>query len=174
MRKDRFTDEALRNAQALAELEFSESYDFARCQRPNGSFYGIPEGKQCKKGTKAAPAAPEQKSARQAAGKQLKAVAARAGTVQDKLIAGRNPASASKKLARLEAKAARLKRVKKGLEDPSLRLRKALNKIRSELSRLEEAMMRPNSPNPDRYQDRIDRLEKKEERISAMLKRGKK
>lgn len=55
MRKDRFTDEALRNAQALAELEFSESYDFARCQRADGSFYPIPEGKQCRKGTKASP-----------------------------------------------------------------------------------------------------------------------
>lgn len=59
MRKDRFTDEALRNAQALAELEFSESLDFARCQRADGSFYGIPEGKQCKKGAKAAPAEPK-------------------------------------------------------------------------------------------------------------------
>ncbi len=58
MRKDRFTDEALRNAQALAELEFSESYDFARCQRADGSFYPIPEGKQCRKGTKASPIDP--------------------------------------------------------------------------------------------------------------------
>jgi hypothetical protein len=36
--------------------EFSESFDFARCQRKDGSFYGIPEGLQCRKGTKAAPA----------------------------------------------------------------------------------------------------------------------
>ena len=58
MRKDRFTDEALRNAMALAELKYSESaedqvafeeaYDFARCQRPDGSFYGT--SGQCRKG----------------------------------------------------------------------------------------------------------------------------
>jgi len=67
MRKDRFTDEALAQAKALAEVKmsdsesFSEAYDFARCQRADGSFYGIPAGKQCKKGTKAAPADTEPK-----------------------------------------------------------------------------------------------------------------
>lgn len=58
MRKDRFTEEALKNAQALAALKYSEdyedqlayaeAYDFARCQRPDGSFYGT--GGQCRKG----------------------------------------------------------------------------------------------------------------------------
>lgn len=62
MRKDRFTDEALAQAKMLAELKmndaesFAEAYDYARCQRPDGSFYGIPSGKQCRKGSKAAPA----------------------------------------------------------------------------------------------------------------------
>lgn len=46
---DNFSEEAL------------EALDFARCQRADGSFYGIPDGKQCKKGTKAAPAEPESK-----------------------------------------------------------------------------------------------------------------
>jgi len=64
MRKDRFTDEALRNARALAELKaqdsesFSEAYDFARCQRPDGSFYGT--GGQCRKGTEAGAAPPRE------------------------------------------------------------------------------------------------------------------
>lgn len=67
MRKDHFTDEALAHAKALAaakikdEASFAEAYDFARCQRADGSFYGIPDGKQCKKGTKAAPAEPKSK-----------------------------------------------------------------------------------------------------------------
>jgi hypothetical protein len=62
MRKDRFTDEALAQATALAELKmndvesFAEAYDYARCQRPDGSFYGIPSGKQCRKGSKTVPA----------------------------------------------------------------------------------------------------------------------
>jgi hypothetical protein len=61
MRKDHFTEEALRNAQALAELKYSENpedqlafaeaYDFARCQRPDGSFYGT--AGQCRKGSPA-------------------------------------------------------------------------------------------------------------------------
>jgi len=64
MRKDRFTDEALRNARALAELkmqdseQFSEAYDFARCQRPDGSFYGT--SGQCRKGTEAGAAPPRE------------------------------------------------------------------------------------------------------------------
>ena len=67
MRKDHFTDEALAHAKALAaakikdEASFAEAYDFARCQRADGSFYGIPDGKQCKKGTKAAPVKSEPK-----------------------------------------------------------------------------------------------------------------
>jgi len=58
MRKDRFTDEALKAAYALAELKYSENpedqlayaeaYDFGRCQRPDGSFYGT--SGQCRKG----------------------------------------------------------------------------------------------------------------------------
>lgn len=61
MRKDRFTDEALANAKALANVKsqdaesFAEAYDFARCQRSDGSFYPIPDGKKCRKGTEASP-----------------------------------------------------------------------------------------------------------------------
>jgi hypothetical protein len=70
MRKDHFTEEALRNAQALAELKYSENpedqlafaeaYDFARCQRPDGSFYGT--AGQCRKGSPAGAKKKEQKS----------------------------------------------------------------------------------------------------------------
>lgn len=66
MRKDRFTDEAMAAARALADLKYSENaedqqafaeaYDFARCQRLDGSFYAIASGKRCRKGSKAAPA----------------------------------------------------------------------------------------------------------------------
>jgi hypothetical protein len=59
MRKDRFTDEALRNAYALAKLKYSEkeegqavfeeAYSFGQtCQRPDGSTYGT--AGQCRKG----------------------------------------------------------------------------------------------------------------------------
>ena len=71
MRKDRFTEEALANAKALANVKsqdaesFAEAYDFARCQRADGSFYPIPEGKQCRKGTKASPIDPGAKRQRQ-------------------------------------------------------------------------------------------------------------
>ena len=36
----------------LQALERShEVYDFTLCQRPNGSFYGIADGRKCRKGT---------------------------------------------------------------------------------------------------------------------------
>lgn len=53
-------DESLENGireELLAEFaENDDTLNFARCQRQDGSFYGIPEGLQCRKGTKAAPA----------------------------------------------------------------------------------------------------------------------
>jgi hypothetical protein len=56
MRKDHFTDEALAAAKALARLDYAEeasaeALDFARCQRPDGSFYGT--SGQCRTGTPA-------------------------------------------------------------------------------------------------------------------------
>lgn len=53
-------DESLENSireELLAEFaENDDTLNFARCQRQDGSFYGISEGLQCRKGTKAAPA----------------------------------------------------------------------------------------------------------------------
>jgi hypothetical protein len=179
MRKDRFTDEALAQAKALAELKysenpedqlaFSEAYDFARCQRPDGSFYGIADGKQCKRGKKAAPASPQQRAAKRAT-----AIGERAGTVEDKLFGGstRNPAKLSAMLDKLEKRAKAAKDVAEGRQSPSARLRKALSAATREISRLEDKLMRPNSPNPGTIQDRIDRLESKAARIKKILDRG--
>jgi len=116
MRKDRFTDEALRNARALAELKaqdsesFSEAYDFARCQRPDGSFYGT--SGTCRKGTDAgaAPAkekkSPEAKAAARAAGgAKTSAKNARARMLKDELskikdsIKGKSPEEINKAIA---------------------------------------------------------------------------
>ena len=70
MRKDHFTDEALAAAKALARLDYAEeasaeALDFARCQRPDGSFYPIPDGKKCRKGTEASSAGLEANRLRQ-------------------------------------------------------------------------------------------------------------
>lgn len=70
MRKDHFSDAAVRAAYALAELKFSENeegqlrfseatYDFTRCQRADGSFYGT-SGK-CRTGKDAGAKAVEPK-----------------------------------------------------------------------------------------------------------------
>lgn len=53
-------DESLENKireDLLAEFTEggSDAMDFAACQRPDGSIYGIPDGKQCKKGKKVQP-----------------------------------------------------------------------------------------------------------------------
>jgi chromosome segregation ATPase len=186
MRKDHFTDEALANAKALANVKsqdaesFAEAYDFARCQRSDGSFYPIPDGKKCRKGTEASPIDPGAKRLRQgqkpvieAAKKRLKAVNARMGKIEENLVNPRkNPAVASKKLDKLEAKATQLERVKSGKEDASLRLRKELNKINTQIGRLEEKLSSPNSKNPGATQEKIDQLERKAGKIQSVLKGG--
>jgi hypothetical protein len=68
MRKDHFTEEALAAAKALAalkysenpeeQLAFAEAYDFATCERPDGSRYGT--GGQCRLG-KETTSGPEEK-----------------------------------------------------------------------------------------------------------------
>ncbi len=93
MRKDRFTDEALANARALSNVKsqdaesFAEAYDFARCQRPDGSFYPIPDGKQCRKGTKASPIDPGAKRQRQGQKPVVEASAKRTKAKIDREIA---------------------------------------------------------------------------------------
>lgn len=128
MRKDRFTDEALKAAYALAELKYSEdpedqlafaeAYDFARCQRPDGSFYGT--SGQCRKG-KDAGAKPEEP-------KKLK-------TDFRKEVA----AGAAKRKERDEKRAARMTRdnelrgqIREGMA--------ALKPVKAELARRERAM----------------------------------
>lgn len=85
MRKDRFTDEALRNAYALAELKYSENeedqvafeeaYNFTTCERPDGSRYGT--SGQCRKGTETSAAAKANRTASQLAPKEQAARAER-------------------------------------------------------------------------------------------------
>jgi hypothetical protein len=93
MRKDRFTDEALANAKALAIVKsqdaesFAEAYDFARCQRSDGSFYPIPDGKKCRKGTEASPIDPGAKRLRQGQKPVVEATATRTKARIDREIA---------------------------------------------------------------------------------------
>lgn len=106
MRKDRFTDEAVAAAKALADLRysenegdqlrFSEAYDFARCQRADGTFYGT--SGSCRKGSPAAPAAPREgtgaRGARMAAA-QAKAEGKKGGDVLRARAAGKKEALAA-------------------------------------------------------------------------------
>lgn len=119
MRKDRFTDEALAQAEALAELKysenpedqlaFSEAYDFARCQRADGSFYGIPDGKQCKKGKKASPAEPKSapKSKKKGGAAERMAAAYERGVKSGRIKVSK-PRIGEKKLYRLAEKRAEM------------------------------------------------------------------
>jgi hypothetical protein len=82
MRKDHFTDEALAAAKALARLDYAEeasaeALDFARCQRPDGSFYGT--AGQCRMGT---PAGAKEQEASKTKG-QVSLVTPRATTQAD-------------------------------------------------------------------------------------------
>jgi hypothetical protein len=118
MRKDRFTDEALRYAEALAQVKledaesFAEAYDFARCQRADGTFYPIPDGKQCRKGTKASPIDPGAKRQRE----------------------GQKPVvEATKKRKSREEKIAELKSAIKGLKAEGAPRRGKLAKLRGDI-----------------------------------------
>jgi len=77
MRKDHFTEEALAKARALVALKYSENpedqqafaeaYDFARCQRADGSFYGTSGSCRMGKDAGAKQEKPKQPSAPKAA-----------------------------------------------------------------------------------------------------------
>ena len=181
MRKDRFTDEALAAAKALADLKYSESaedqqafaeaYDFARCQRPNGSFYGIAEGKQCKKGTKASPAQSKSKAGGMA--KAKRATDERIGRLEERQMNPKaNPAKIQTKLNKLEAKSARMGRVLSGKEAPTAKLEKAKKKLLERIGDLEDKLFSPRSKNPGQLQDQIDRMERKVKLIDSQLKRS--
>lgn len=110
MRKDHFTEEALKAAQALSELKYSESeedqlrfseaYDFARCQRPDGSFYGT--SGQCRKGTKTSDAPSPSRTASQLTPKEQAARAER----QKAGEANRQAQAAASGAAKMAAKTA--------------------------------------------------------------------
>jgi hypothetical protein len=116
MRKDRFTDEAVRIALALAEAKkqdaesFSEAYDFARCQRADGTFYGT--AGTCRKGSHAGDGPARQKkspearaAARAAGGAKTSAKNARARVLKEELskikdsIKGKSPEEINKAIA---------------------------------------------------------------------------
>lgn len=82
--------------------EAQEALDFARCQRADGSFYGIAEGKQCKKGAKAAPAEPKPRKLKTDFRKEIAAGAAR------RKIGDANIVSRQKEVGRLQKAIARM------------------------------------------------------------------
>lgn len=141
MRKDRFTEEALAAAKALAalkyseneedQLRFSEAYDFARCQRPDGSFYGT--SGQCRKGKETGAKAEEPKKAQ---APKAKATSAGVKETAAKMKANR-AAYLGEKAAKAEAgpRASQLKELKAAWKD-----REAVVKERkAELDRVDRA-----------------------------------
>lgn len=93
-----FDDKALElfKANFSESTEFSEkdeAYDFARCQRPDGSIYGT--SGQCRKGTPTSDKAPEKKAAN---GGKARAQAKASGEVADRRAAARKENEAKKVL----------------------------------------------------------------------------
>lgn len=196
MRKDRFTDEALAAAKALADLKYSESeedqlrfseaYDFARCQRPDGSFYAIAEGKQCRKGSKAAPAQPKPRTSAAARMAAAYDKAQKSGGFAPKkkrvVDAVKAKAAGGKKLKtdfRKEVEEGAAKRKKRDAEIMAKQRRLATGKkfimrARQGMKRLEAqyraAAGRPGG-NPERIMKAMQRLRKRAEQVGAELEK---
>jgi hypothetical protein len=123
MRKDRFTDEAVTAAYALAnlkyseseedQLRFSEAYNFTTCERPDGTRYGT-RGK-CRKGTETA-GGPKEEGLKKTAAEMKGNRAAYLGEKADNLKAGPHAKEISEKKSQLKDKLTQLKERKAELD----------------------------------------------------------
>ena len=185
MRKDHFTDKALALAKALTNLKYSENpedqlayaeaLDFARCQRPDGSFYGT--AGQCRMGTPAGAkeVTPSKKKSGGMAGAKT-ATDERIGRLDDRLMdpnSKADPSKVSAKIDKLEKKSKRMGRVLAGKEAPTAMLKKTRETLLSRLGDLEDKQMSPGTRDPGKFSDEIDRLERKIQKIDGVLKRVK-
>ena len=195
MRKDRFTDEAMAAARALADLKYSENaevqqafaeaYDFARCRRPDGSTYPIAAGKQCRRGTKTSDAEPAKKKStaeRMAAAydKRKKEGSFVPKKEKKKPEAAVKPAGKKFKTDfRKEVEEAAEKRRKKEAEIVAnqqrlARGKKFIMKARQGMKRLEAqyrmAVGRPGG-NPGKIMDAMKRLRKQTEKVGAEMEK---
>lgn len=184
MRKDRFTEEALAAAKALAalkyseneedQLRFSEAYDFARCQRPDGSFYGT--SGQCRKG-KDAGAKPEEPKAA-AKPKKLKtdfrkevAAGAAKRKERDEKIMARQARDAELRVQLRDAIAAQ-RGVKAELDRRTRALREVERRVKKDPSKENKANMRTLAAavrEKGREYDRAERLIEKMARERGRL-----
>lgn len=190
MRKDRFTDEAMAAARALADLKmsdsesFAEAYDFARCRRPDGSTYPIAAGKQCRRGTKTSDTEPAKKKSTaermKAAYDKRKKEGGFAPKKEKKSEAAVKPAGKKLKTDfRKEVKEAAEKRRKREAEIVAnqqrlARGKKFIMKARQGMKRLEAqyrvATGRPGG-NPEKIMAAMKRLRKQAEKVGAEMEK---
>ena len=162
-----------------------EALDFARCQRADGSFYAIAEGKQCRKGTKAAPAQPKSKKStaeRMAAAYDKRKKEGSFAPKKEKKKSEAAVKPAGKKSMtdiRKEVKEAAEKRRKREAEIVAnqqrlARGKKFIMKARQGMRRLEAqyrvATGRPGG-NPGKIMDAMKRLRKQAEKVGAEMEK---
>jgi hypothetical protein len=186
MRKDYFTDEAVKAARALAEfkysenpedqLAFTEAYDFARCQRPNGSHYPIPDGKQCRKGSKAGDA-----ESKPAMPKDSRKATLRVSPRQAaKVLEGQSAISAAKRFKNSDFDPDKVGYKKAGqniseakkagkspVPDAQKRVNKAIKLINERIKKLREAELNPET---GKNSQRIGRLQERQRELKTMAK----
>jgi hypothetical protein len=156
MRKDHFTDNALALAKALTNLKYSENpedqlayaeaLDFARCQRPDGSFYGT--SGQCRMGTPAGAKEQEaKKGAKTKAPASAKAKAsAPAKSTSEKISPERRKSLMGDKWAKNEiSKLAKMIKIQERDDAKAIspantqalaKSKRAINKMKSEMKKL--------------------------------------
>jgi hypothetical protein len=133
--------------------DYSEAWDFTTCIRPNGTLYGIANGKKCRKGSETK-AQPKQRSAKEAKREGIRKRGERAVT----------KAKAEKVLGDLAkqgatAKKATDRREKEGKGNREEQVRRLAGKVFVEMDRLRQRAKRmTDGPHKRRVLERIERL----------------
>lgn len=183
MRKDRFTDEALAQAKALAELKmndaeaFAEAYDFTRCKRLDGTFYGIPDGKQCKRGRKVEPAEPKSapKPKKRSAAERMAAAYDKGGFAPKKDAAVK-PAGKKKKpktdFRKDVEKGAKMRRARDKAIEKLQRRQAAMRKRYAKANRLAAMAVRTrDKTKSERAQKLVDKIGDKLDTLNEQMKK---
>ena len=182
MRKDRFTDEALAQAKALAELKmndadsFAEAYDYARCKKADGTIYGIPSGKQCRKGKKVSDAQPKSKKS---AAERMAAAYDKGGfrpKKEKKADAAVKPAGKEKKLKtdfrKDVKKATEIRRAREKAIDMLQKRQAAMRKRYAKANRLAAVAARTkDEAKKERAQKLIDKIGDKLDTLNEQIKK---
>jgi hypothetical protein len=146
--------------------DYSEAWDFTTCIRPNGTLYGIADGKKCRKGveTKAQPKVPSAKETKR------EGIRKRGEKAVTKAKAEKVLSDLAKQGA--NAKKATERREKEGKGNREEQVRRLAGKVFVEMDRLRQrAKKMTDGPHKRRVLERIERLKELRGRLDKEQQR---